>query len=83
MNKRQEKSVEGHYHSVAEKYDYFYQEYFEARIPVFMKYLDLKPSHIAADIGQWYRLHYRATLCVVRAQQPSLVCRSQHRNARK
>ncbi|KAJ7363151.1 hypothetical protein OS493_011429, partial [Desmophyllum pertusum] len=40
-----------HYHSVAEKYDYFYQEYFEARIPVFMKYLDLKPSHIVADIG--------------------------------
>ncbi|KAJ7365782.1 hypothetical protein OS493_002500 [Desmophyllum pertusum] len=40
-----------YYRSVVEKYDYFFQEYHEARIPVLMKYLDLKPSHIVADIG--------------------------------
>ncbi|KAJ7349549.1 hypothetical protein OS493_038616 [Desmophyllum pertusum] len=52
MNKRQEKSsTEDHYRSVAEKFDYFYQEYYEGHIPVFMKWLDLKPSNIVADIG--------------------------------
>ncbi|KAJ7349547.1 hypothetical protein OS493_038614 [Desmophyllum pertusum] len=40
-----------HYRSVAEKFDYFYQGHYEGYIPVLMKWLDLKPSHIVADIG--------------------------------
>ncbi|KAJ7350152.1 hypothetical protein OS493_038162 [Desmophyllum pertusum] len=56
---KEDSSVEGnkhfdlshHYRSVAEKYDYFYQECYEGYIPVLMKWLDLKPSNIVADIA--------------------------------
>ncbi|KAJ7350151.1 hypothetical protein OS493_038161 [Desmophyllum pertusum] len=56
---KEDSSVEGnkhfdlshHYHSVAEKYDYLYKEYYEGKSSVLMKCLDLKPSHIVADIG--------------------------------
>ncbi|KAJ7383000.1 hypothetical protein OS493_031170 [Desmophyllum pertusum] len=56
---KEDSSVEGnkhfdvshHYRSVAEKYDYFYQGKYEGYIPVLMKWLDLKPSNIVADIG--------------------------------
>ena len=41
----------GHYRAVADKYDYFYKEYYEGLIPTLMKYLDLKPHHTVADIG--------------------------------
>ena len=40
-----------HYGSVADKFDYFFQEFHEANIPILIECLDLQPHHIIADIG--------------------------------
>ena len=40
-----------HYRSVADDYEYFYKETYEAFLPYLMKSLDLKPHHVVADIG--------------------------------
>jgi len=40
-----------HYSSLANNYEYLYQETYEELIPLVLKSLDLKPHHVVADIG--------------------------------
>lgn len=44
-------SLEEHYRSIADNYQYLYKEMYEGFLPHMMKSLALKPHHIVADIG--------------------------------
>jgi len=52
MSKQPGKShIEEYYSSIANNYEYLYQETYKELIPLLMKSLDLKPHYIVADIG--------------------------------